>query len=324
MSDYAIQFQKTGDAKVLRKKIISLEPPASDEVQVRHQAVGLNFIDVYHRSGLYPVQMPATLGLEASGIVEAVGKDVSGFKEGDRIAYGTGPLGAYASARNIPAAKVSKLPDFIDLKTAAGMMLKGLTAHYLLHSTYPVSANDTVLFHAAAGGVGLIAGQWLKQIGATVIGTVGSEEKAQLAKTAGYDHVILYNQEDIAKKVEDMTEGQGVNVVYDSVGEATFQASLKCLKPRGLFVTFGNASGPVPDIAPLTLALKGSLFMTRPTLAHYTQTSAELQQRSQDLFDAIQNGINIKIQQEYPLDQASQAHQNLEARLTTGSTILIP
>ncbi len=324
MSDYAIQFQKTGDAQVLEKKEIILEPPAPDEVQVRHQAVGLNFIDVYHRSGLYPVPLPAILGLEASGIVEVVGKDVCDFQKGDRVAYGTGPLGAYSSVRNIPASKISKLPDFIDFKTAAGMMLKGLTTHYLLHSTYPVSSKDTVLFHAAAGGVGLIAGQWLKQIGATVIGTVGSEAKAELAKNAGYDHVILYHQEDIAKRVEEITAGHKVDVVYDSVGQATFEASVNCLKPRGMFVTFGNASGAVPDVAPLTLASKGSLFMTRPTLAHYTQTPEETQKRSESLFHAIQKGLKINIQQEYPLEQASQAHQDLEARLTTGSTLLIP
>lgn len=301
--------------------------PGKGEIRVRHTAIGLNYIDTYFRSGLYPPPMglPFTPGLEAAGVVEATGEGVDSVKVGQRVAYGTGPLGAYSSSRVMPADKVIAIPDSIADEAAAAMMLKGMTTQYLLRQTYAVNQGDTILIHAAAGGVGLIAGQWAKHLGATVIGTAGSEEKAALAKAHGYDHVILYRTEDIAKRVKEITDGKGVPVVYDGVGKDTFEASLDCLQPRGLLVSFGNASGAVTGVSLGILAAKGSLYVTRPTLASYTATPADLAACANDLIDVVAKGaVKIEVNQRFPLTEAADAHRALESRGTTGSTVLLP
>lgn len=301
--------------------------PGPGEIRLRHTAIGLNYIDTYFRTGLYPppTGLPFTPGLEAAGVVEAVGEGVENLAVGQRVAYGTGPLGAYASERLIPAAKVIAIPDSIGDETAAAMMLKGMTAQYLLRQTYAVQSGDTILFHAAAGGVGLIAGQWAKHLGATVIGTAGSAEKAALAKAHGYDHVILYRDENIADRVKEITGGKGVPVVYDGVGKDTFAASLDCLQPRGLLVSFGNASGPVEGVNLGILAAKGSLYVTRPTLANYTATRADLEACAADLIDVIAQGaVKIEVNQRFALTDAAAAHTALEGRGTTGCTVLLP
>jgi len=321
---HAIRITETGEPEVLRWQPLELPPPGQGEVQVRHSAIGLNFIDTYYRTGLYPVALPAVLGSEAAGSIEEVGPGVEGLAKGDRVAYATG-LGAYAEARNIPAAHVVKIPAGIDDKVAAAAMLKGMTAQYLARRSYVVMKGDTVLVQAAAGGVGTILCQWAKHLGATVIGTVGSEAKAQLARENGCDHVILYRTEDVAARVRALTNGQGVPVVYDSVGKDTFEASLDCLRPRGLMVTFGQSSGPIGPFDPRLLAQKGSLFLTRPKLGDYVLTRAELEETARDLFDVIASGaVAIKIAQTYPLRDAERAHRDLEARKTTGSTVLLP
>jgi len=322
---HAIRIENTGGPEQMKWVEVDLPAPGRGEVQLRNLAVGLNFIDTYHRTGLYPMPLPAGLGLEASARVEAVGEGVTGFKLGDRVAHGTGPVGAYAERRNFPADKLIKIPDSIDDKTAAAMMLQGMTVEYLIHRTYPVKAGDWVLWHAAAGGVGSIASQWLNKLGAQVIGTAGSPDKLALAKEQGCHHVINYRTEDWVKRVKDITGGQGVAVVYDGVGKDVFLASLDCLRPRGIMVTFGNASGPVPDFSPLILSQKGSLFLTRPTLMAYTSTRAELELSAGRVIEAIAKGwVKIKVPHTYPLKEAAQAHRDLEARKTTGSVVLIP
>ncbi len=321
----AIQFSETGGPEVLNLVDIDLPDPGEGQVRIRHATVGLNFIDTYHRSGLYPLPLPSGIGLEAAGVVEAVGPGVTGLAVGDRVAYGAGPLGAYAEACNAPANRVSKLPDSINDETAGAMMLKGMTVRYLLRATYKVQSGDTILFHAAAGGVGLIACQWANALGATVIGTVGSEEKAELARAHGCHHTILYNQEDVAARVREITDGKGVPVVYDSVGQATVDASLDSLAPLGMMVSFGNSSGPVTNFDLGALSAKGSLYVTRPSLMTYVAADEDLQETAQDLFDMVGSGkVKIEINQRYGLSEARRAHEDLEARRTTGTTILLP
>jgi len=322
---HAIRFHETGGPDVLKWDAVEVGDPGPGQVRVRHTAVGLNYIDTYHRTGLYPVSLPSGIGLEAAGVVEAVGEGVTALAVGDRVAYGTGPLGAYSEARVMAPDSLVKLPAGISDQTAAAMMLQGLTVQYLIRRLFPVEPGMTVLFHAAAGGVGLIACQWLKHLGATVIGTVGSPEKAALAKAHGCDHTILYREEDFVARVKEITGGAGVPVVYDGVGKDVFDGSLDCLARRGMMVTYGNASGPVPDISPLTLNAKGSLFLTRPKLMDYTATRAELVVAAEDLFAVVASGaVKIAVNQTYALKDAAQAHKDLEARKTTGSTILLP
>jgi len=322
---HAIRIHQTGGPEVLLWEEIDVPVPAAGEATVRHHAVGLNFIDTYHRTGLYPLPLPAGIGLEGAGVVEAVGPDVSEVKVGDRIAYAGGPVGAYAEVRNIPAHRLLKLPDAIAFNTAAAMMLQGLTAAYLLRRTYRVQPGDAVLIHAAAGGVGLIACQWAKALGATVIGTVGSPAKAELARAHGCDHVINYSTENFTQRVREITGGEGVPVVYDGVGKDTFMGSLDSLRPLGMLVTYGNASGPVPPFDLLQLSQKGSLFVTRPTIVHYTAKRADLEALGAELFEIVASGkVRIEVNQTYPLKDAAQAHRDLEARKTTGSTILVP
>lgn len=322
---FAIRMHRTGGPEVLCWEEREVTDPAPGEARVRHQAVGLNYIDIYHRSGLYPLQLPNGLGLEAAGVVDAVGAGVSELHPGDRVAYAGGPVGAYSQVRCLPADRLLKLPDTIDFRTAAAMMLQGLTSAYLLRRTYRVQAGDTVLIHAAAGGVGLIACQWAKALGATVIGTVSTAAKAALAAAHGCDHVIDYTREDFARRVREITVGEGVTVVYDGVGKETFAGSLDSLRTCGMLVSFGNASGPVPPFDPLLLSQKGSLFLTRPTLMHYTAKREDLLALGAQLFDVVSNGqVKIEINQTYPLSEVAQAHRDLEARKHSGSTILLP
>ncbi|MEI7599601.1 MAG: quinone oxidoreductase [Aestuariivirga sp.] len=321
----AIRIAETGGPEVMKLVDVEVGPPGPGQVQVRQTAIGLNYIDTYHRSGLYPLQFPSGLGLEAAGVVEAVGEGVTSLKPGDRIAYGTGPIGAYADIRNLPANRLVKLPAAISDETAAGMMLKGMTARYLLRATYVVKPGDTILLHAAAGGVGLIMSQWAKALGATVIGTVGSDAKAAVARAHGCDHVINYSTEDTVKRVRELTGGKGVPVVYDGVGKDTLMISLDCLQPRGLMVSFGNASGPVPPLDVLLLSAKGSLYVTRPTLNTYTASDADLQETAQDLVNVVASGkVKIPVNQRYALVDVVQAHRDLESRKTTGTTVLMP
>jgi NADPH2:quinone reductase len=310
----------------MRWEEVAVGAPGKGEVRLRHTAVGLNFIDTYFRTGLYPAPaMPLTLGMEAAGVVEAVGRGVKGLKPGDRVAYAGAPLGAYAEERLYPAAGLVKLPRAIGDEQAASMMLKGMTAGYLIREVYRVKKGDTILVHAAAGGVGLILCQWAKHIGATVIGTVGTEAKAKLARAHGCRHVILYAKENFVERVKQITRGRGVPVVYDAVGKATFPGSLDCLQRRGLFVTFGNASGPLPPVPPMMLTQKGSLYMTRPTLNDFTATRADLEKLSGALFSVVKKGaVKIEVNQRYALKDAAKAHRDLEGRRTTGSTVLVP
>ncbi len=322
---HAIRIHQHGGPEVLRWEEVTLPDPGPGEARVRHHAVGLNYIDVYFRSGLYPQSLPSGLGAEGAGVVEAVGPGVTEVAPGDRVAYAGGPNGSYALARNMPAAKLVRLPDDIDFEQGAAMMLQGLTAQYLLKRTFAVQAGQTILWHAAAGGVGLIACQWAKALGVTVIGTVGSDEKAALARSHGCDHVIVYTRENFVERVREITGGKGVPVVYDSVGKDTWPASLDCLRPLGMMVSFGNASGAVPPINASDLASRGSLFFTRPTLFTYTASREDLVAGANDLFDAVRTGkVRIEVRQRYPLAQAAQAHIDLEARRTTGSTVLVP
>jgi NADPH2:quinone reductase len=285
----------------------------------------VNFIDTYHRTGLYPVALPAVLGSEAAGVVEAVGEGVTTVAKGDRVAYATGPMGSYAEARNVPAANLVRVPSGIDDQLAAASMLKGLTAQYLVRQTWRLERDEICLVHAAAGGVGLILCQWAKHLGATVIGTVGSEEKAKLAREHGCDHVVLYRTEDVPARVRELTNGAGVPVVYDSVGKDTFASSLDCLRPRGLMVTFGQSSGAVPPFDPRLLSQKGSLYLTRPTLGDYVRARADLETTARELFEVIASGaVRVRVAQTYPLRDADRAHRDLEARKTTGSTVLLP
>ncbi|MGB0720775.1 MAG: quinone oxidoreductase family protein [Gammaproteobacteria bacterium] len=319
----AIRVHQHGGPDSMLWESVELADPGPGEIRVRHHAVGLNYIDVYHRTGLYPTpDAPFSPGLEAAGVVEAVGEGVKDLSSGDRVAYASPPLGAYAEARNIPADRVVKLPDGIDFEQGAAMMLQGMTVEYLLRRTFPVQAGQTILYHAAAGGVGLIFGQWAKHIGATVIGTVGSEEKAELARAHGYDHTILYREEDVPARVRELTGGAGVPVVYDGVGKDTWDMSLDCLAARGLMVSFGNASGKVPPLELGTLTAKGSLYVTRPTLMTYTADSGEMRASARALFDVVTSGaVRIEVNQRYPLAEATEAHRALEARETTGSTV---
>ena len=322
-----IIVKKVGGPEVLEQDEVDVGDPGSGEIRVRHTAIGLNYIDTYFRTGLYPspVGLPYVPGLEASGVIESIGEGVDNLQVGQRIAYGTGPLGAYSQSRLIPAAKTVAIPDSIDDEIAASMMLKGMTAQYLLRQTYRVKAGDTILYHAAAGGVGLIICQWAKHLGATVIGTVGTTEKGELAKKYGCDHIINYNEDDFAKRVEEITEGKKLPVVYDGVGKSTFMKSLDCLAPRGLMVSFGNASGAVDSFNLGVLTAKGSLYVTRPTLMNYTASREELLACANDLIEVVQSGaVKIEVNQRFALSDAAEAHRALEARQTTGSTVLIP
>jgi NADPH2:quinone reductase len=321
----AIRFHEKGGPEVLRLEDVDPGEPGPGQARLRHTAIGINFIDTYHRTGLYPLPLPSGLGSEAAGVVEAVGAGVSHVKTGDRVAYAGGPPGAYAEVRVMPADRLVRVPEGISDRQAAAMMLKGMTVRYLIRRTYPVKAGETVLWHAAAGGVGLIACQWLKALGVTVIGTCGSDEKAALAKQHGADHVIVYTREKFPEKVRELTGGRGVPVVFDSVGKSTFTGSLDCLQPLGLMVSFGNASGAVPPFELGVLSQKGSLFVTRPTLFTYTATRQDLEATANDLFDVVRSGkVKIEVARSYPLAEAAQAHRDLEARKTTGSLLLIP
>ncbi|MDE1938508.1 MAG: quinone oxidoreductase [Alphaproteobacteria bacterium] len=321
----AIRFARTGGPDVLSYEDIALAPPAPGQVRVKHTVIGVNFIDTYQRSGLYKLPLPSGLGSEAAGLVEAVGQGVTSLKAGDRVGYCTGPVGAYAEANNVPADRVVKLPASVSDETAAAAMLKGMTAQYLLKRTFPVQRGQTIVFHSAAGGVGLIAGQWAKHLGATVIGTVGSDDKIALAKAHGYDQVLNLQKDDWVAYVRETTKGEGVPVVYDSVGKDTFMGSLDCLAPRGMMVSFGNSSGAVPAVEPGVLSAKGSLYLTRPTLFHYVRTSQELQETAADLFAVIASGaVKIAVNQRFALKDARAAHEALHSRKTTGATVLIP
>jgi NADPH2:quinone reductase len=321
----AIRFSQTGGPDVLGLQQIELASPGQGEVRVRHRAIGVNFIDIYHRTGLYKLPLPSGLGLEAAGEVEAVGAGVSRFKIGDRVVYASGPLGAYSEASNVMADRAVRIPDGVSFEIAAAILLKGLTAHYLLCRTHVVKPGEAVLFHAAAGGVGVIAVQWAKCLGATVIGTVGNEDKVDLAKSIGCDHVIVSGRENVAARVREITGGKGVPVAYDSIGRDSFMATIDSLAPLGLFVSFGNASGPVPPFDPGLLAMKGSLFFTRPTLASYVTSAAELDAGASALFDLLLAGkIRVKPPRVFGLADAAEAHRALESRQTTGSLVLVP
>ena len=321
----AIRIHKNGGPEVLAWEEVQVGAPGPGEARVKHHAVGLNFIDVYFRTGLYPQPLPAGLGMEGAGVVEAVGAGVSHVKPGDRVAYAGGPTGAYAEVRVMPAAPLIKLPDAISFDTGAAMMLQGMTVRYLIKKSYPVKAGETVLLHAAAGGIGLIACQWLRALGVTVIGTVSSAEKAALAKAHGCAHIINYTTEDFTAKVKEITGGKGVPVVYDSIGKDTWEGSLNCLQPLGHMITFGNASGPVPPVTLTTLSAKGSLYVQRPTLNTYASRRDWLEEMAADLFEAVTSGkVKIEINQRFALKDAGLAQADLEARKTTGCTILLP
>lgn len=321
---HAIRIHETGGPEVMRWEEVDVGQPGAGEVRVRNTAIGLNYIDTYHRTGLYPMPLPTTLGMEGAGVIEAVGPKVKGFKVGDRVAYAN-PIGSYAEVCLRPVARLVKIPAGVDDKIAAAIMLKGMTAWYLCKRTFKVGKGMTVLVHAAAGGVGQILCQWCKSLGATVIGTVGSDEKAVLAKKAGCKHVIVTSKEDFVARVKEITKGKGVPVVYDGVGKDTFAGSLDCLAPCGYMVSFGNASGAVTQFNPGVLAQKGSLFLTRPTLFSYTATPQDLAAAARDLFAVVKKkAVKISINQTYPLSEAAQAHRDLESRKTTGSTILVP
>jgi NADPH2:quinone reductase len=320
---HTIRFHKTGGPEVLAWEEMDVGRPGPGEARVRHRAIGLNYVDTYVRSGLYPATLPSGLGTEAAGIVEEIGPGVTDVKVGDRVAYSGGPQGAYSEERVMPADRLVVLPDGISDQQAAAMMLKGMTAQYLIRQIFKVKEGDTILFHAAAGGVGLIACQWAKSLGATVIGTVGSDEKAELAKAHGCDHPIVYTRENFVERVREITGGKMVPVVYDSVGKDTFMASLDCLRPLGLMVSFGQSSGAIGPVDLGVLAQKGSLYVTRPTLRTYADTRADLLAMAQDLFNVVLSGaVKIEVNQTYPLQDAARAHQDLQARRTTGSTIL--
>lgn len=319
-----VEIEETGGPEVMLLKDVALEAPGPGMVTIQNQAIGLNFIDTYHRSGLYPLPLPTGIGLEGAGEVIAVGEGAD-LKPGDRVAYCSAGFGAYAQALNLPASRLVSIPDGVSYEQAAAVLLKGQTAEYLLQRTYPLQAGETCLYHASAGGVGLIFGQWARSIGAQAIGTVGSEAKRQLALNHGFSHVINYREEDVLARVLEITGGEKLPVVYDGVGKDTFDVSLDCLAPRGLMVSFGNASGAPPPLELQTLANKGSLFITRPTMLSYTASAAELQQSSDDVFARVLSGdIVVEIHQRYPLSDVQRAHQDLESRKTTGSTILLP
>jgi len=320
----AVRFHKIGGPEVLQMDEVQVGEPGPGQARIRHTAIGVNFIDTYQRSGMYPVPLPSGAGNEGAGVVEAVGAGVSTLKPGDRVAY-TGQIGAYSTQRLVPADRMVKVPEGISDEQAASMMLKGMTVQYLIHRTYKVKSGDTVLWHAVAGGVGMIACQWLKALGATVIGTVGSDEKGALAKSHGCDHVINYSKENFTERVKSITGGKGVPVVYDSVGKSTWEGSLDCLRPLGMMVSFGNASGAVAPVNIGILAQKGSLFLTRPTLVTYIASRADLEATSKSLFDVVKSGkVKIEITARYKMADVAQCHRDLEGRKTTGSVILLP
>jgi NADPH2:quinone reductase len=322
---HAIRLHETGGVEVLRWEEVEVGEPGPGEALVRHTAIGLNFIDTYHRTGLYPVDLPAILGMEAAGVVEAVGAGVDDVVPGDRVTYASGPVGAYAEARVMAADRLVRIPDAISDEQAAAVMVKGLTAEYLVRRTYPVRAGQTILVHAAAGGVGLILCEWAQHLGATVIGTVGSDAKAELARAHGCDHPVVYTRDDFVARVLELTGGRGVPVVYDSVGQATWQGSLEVLAPRGMMVSYGNASGAVPPFRPIELATAGSLYLTRPTLMDYTATREELLAASAELFGLLEGGaLRVEVRQRYALADAARAHEDLEGRRTLGSSLLLP
>jgi len=321
---HAIRIHQFGGPEVMTWEEIDVGEPGEGQVRLKHSAIGLNYIDTYHRSGLYKISLPCVIGTEGAGEVTAVGPGVTDIRVGDRVAYAS-PMGAYTEERLIPADRVVKIPDGIDDQTAAAMMLQGMTVRYLLKETFKVGPQTTMLLHAAAGGIGLIACQWAKHLGATIIGTAGSPEKCQLALDHGATHVINYRTDDFVARTKELTGGKGVDVAYDSVGKDTYPGSLDCLKPRGLWVSFGNASGPVPPFDILTLSGKGSLYATRPTLATYTATREDLVATANGLFDVVKRGIvKINVNQTYPLKDSAQAHRDLQSRKTTGSTVLLP
>ncbi|MDB6161843.1 MAG: quinone oxidoreductase [Gammaproteobacteria bacterium] len=321
----AIRFYETGGLEVLRFEDVEVGKPAPDEAQVRHTAIGVNFIDVYDRTGLYPTSLPSGLGREAAGVVTAVGRKAKGLRVGNRVAYCLPKPGAASELSNVPADRLVKVPKGISDQQAAAIMMKGLTAHYLIRRTYRVAKGDYILVHAAAGGVGLVLCQWAKSLGAKVIGVVGSQPKADLARKNGCRHVLLSGQDDIVARVKEITRGEGVAVVYDSVGKDVFMLSLDCIRRLGMMVTFGNASGPVPPIAPLELSKRGSLFLTRPTVFHYVAKRTDLESAARELFAAVKSKkVKVHIGQTYPLAEAAKAYEDLEARRTTGSTVLIP
>ena len=321
----AVELDKTGGPEVIKLKDITLDKPGTDEVTIEQKAIGLNYIDTYHRSGLYPLKLPSGLGLEGSGVITEVGSNVRNFKAGDKVAYAAIPLGSYSTHRNFPASKIVKIPNGVDLELAATLMTKGLTTYYLLHQTYKVKSGETVLFHAAAGGVGQIFGQWAKSLGCKVIGTVGSDEKIQVAKKCGYDYVINYAKDNFANKVKEITDGKGVPVVYDGVGKDTLNGSLECLKTRGFMVSFGNASGPLSDInVPKMLQPKG-LYLVRPSMQQYLSTKEDLEEGSKILFEKISSGkVKIEIFKKYKLEDAKEAHKDLEGRKILGPAVIVP
>ena len=322
---HAVRIHQTGEPEVLTWEEVDVGEPGPGEVRLKHTAIGLNYIDTYHRTGLYPLSLPSVLGMEAAGVVVAVGTGVADLDPGQRVAYASAPTGAYAEERLMPADRVVPLPDSVDDRVAAAMMLQGMTAQYLLRQIYPVKRGDTILFHAVAGGVGLIACQWAKHLGATVIGTVGSPEKAELARAHGCDHPILYKEDDFVARVREITGGVGVPVVYDSVGQTTFMQSLDCLQRRGMMVSFGQSSGKVAPFDMAILSAKGSLFLTRPTLIHYTTTRQELLAVADELFAVVAAGaVKVAVRQTFPLRETAAAHRALEGRETTGSTVLLP
>ena len=320
-----VRITETGGPEVLKLETINLDKPNPDEVLIEHKAIGLNFIDTYHRSGLYPIELPSGIGAEGAGIIKKIGSKVKDFSIGDRVAYAGTPLGAYSSERNYPTKNLVKIPDGIDFNTAATLMIKGLTTFYLLHKTYPVSSNETILFHAAAGGVGQIFTQWAKSLGCKVIGTVGSDEKMSIAKKNGCDFVINYSKEDFAKKVLEFTKGEGVPAVYDGVGKKTLEGSIKCLKKRGIMISFGNASGPITNIDIKKMIQPKGLYFTRPSMAQYLETKDEIKEGADKLFEKLKLGkIKIEIYKKYRLDEVVEAHKDLESRKITGPAVIVP
>ena len=321
----AIQISENGGPEVLELKEISLDKPNADEVTIEHKAIGLNYIDTYHRSGLYPLKLPTGIGAEGAGVITEIGSNIKEFKVGDRVSYAGAPLGSYSTHRNYPVKNLVKVPDSVDFKIAATLMTKGLTTFYLLHKTYPVKKGEIILFHAAAGGVGQIFGQWAKSLGCEVIGTVGSDDKIMTAKNSGYDHVINYNKENFSKKVLEITNGKGVPVVYDGVGKNTLEGSLECLGIRGMMVSFGNASGPLSDINVPKLIQPKGLYLTRPSMQQYLSTREEIAEASEVLFEKVTTGkVKIKIFKEYKLENAVDSHKDLENRKILGPAIIIP
>ena len=318
-------IEKTGEPEVLQLKNIKLEKPSSEEVLIEHKAIGLNYIDTYHRSGLYPLQLPSGIGAEASGIIKEIGSQVRDFVVGDRVCYAGAPLGSYSSERNYPIKNLVKIPKEIDFDIAASLMTKGLTTFYLLHKTYPVTSNETILFHAAAGGVGQIFCQWAKSLGCKVIGTVGTDDKINIAKKNGCDFVINYSKDDFAKKVLEITKGKGVSVVYDGVGKKTFNGSIECLKTRGMMVSFGNASGPVLNIDVIKMIQPKGIYFTRPVMGQYLGTKDEIAEGSEKLFNKVTSGqVKVKIFKKYKLEEVVQSHKDLESRKIIGPAVIIP